>query len=154
MPMSEFQCCYSKWPDICSVHRKRSYENSKPAQNNIKTLETGKKNWTKMQRRKQPTHLKSYPCNCCITSGAILRKKNISVNLFVQKFKQLPCAIQHTEMTRRTSENNYQHGVPTKVFLERCLSPASNMHADTPKSANLIAPLESIKIFPACRGIL
>jgi len=45
----------------------------------------------------------------------------------------------------------YQHGVPTKVFLERCLSPVSNMHADTPKSASLTAPLESIKIFPACK---
>jgi hypothetical protein len=45
----------------------------------------------------------------------------------------------------------YQHGVPTKVFLDRCLSPVSNMHADTPKSANLTAPLESIKIFPACK---
>lgn len=48
----------------------------------------------------------------------------------------------------------YQQGVPTKVFLERCLSPVSNMHADTPKSANLTAPLESIKILPACKGRL
>lgn len=44
----------------------------------------------------------------------------------------------------------YQQGVPTKVFLERCLSPVSNIHADTPKSATLTAPLESSKIFPAC----
>lgn len=44
----------------------------------------------------------------------------------------------------------YQQGVPTKVFLERCLSPVSNIHADTPKSASLTAPLESSKIFPAC----
>uniref|UniRef100_A0A2P2MQN1 Uncharacterized protein n=1 Tax=Rhizophora mucronata TaxID=61149 RepID=A0A2P2MQN1_RHIMU len=61
--------------------------------------------------------LKSYPCNCCITSGAI------------------------------------QHGVPTKVFLERCRSPVSNMQADTPKSANLTTPLESTKIFPALTSL-
>lgn len=44
----------------------------------------------------------------------------------------------------------YQQGVPTKVFLERCLSPVSNIHADTPKSAILTEPLASSKIFPAC----
>lgn len=45
----------------------------------------------------------------------------------------------------------YQQGVPTNVFLERCLSPVSNMQAETPKSANLTVPLESSKIFPACQ---
>lgn len=43
----------------------------------------------------------------------------------------------------------YQHGVPTKVFLDLCLSPLSNIQADTPKSANFTVPLESSKIFPA-----
>jgi hypothetical protein len=52
---------------------------------------------------------------------------------------------------KNNQKKMYQHGVPTKVFLERCLSPVSNMHADTPKSASLTAPLESIKIFPACK---
>lgn len=59
---------------------------------------------------------------------------------------RLPYLIQNC----KTLERKYQQGVPTKVFLERCLSPVSNMQADTPKSANLTAPLESIKMFPAC----
>lgn len=57
----------------------------------------------------------------------------------------------HGRPSENKNNKSYQHGVPTKVFLERCLSPVSNMHADTPKSANLTAPLESIKIFPACK---
>lgn len=51
--------------------------------------------------------------------------------------------------TAAMEEKAYQHGVPTKVFLERCLSPASNIHAATPKSANLTVPLVSSNMFPA-----
>lgn len=43
----------------------------------------------------------------------------------------------------------YQHGVPTKVFLTRCLSPESNKQAETPKSPSLIAPWSLIRMFPA-----
>lgn len=46
-------------------------------------------------------------------------------------------------------KETYQQGVPTKVFLERCLSPVSNIHADTPKSANFTDPLKSTNMFPA-----
>lgn len=61
--------------------------------------------------------------------------------------------VEHWQKVKRENRLvSYQQGVPTKVFLERCLSPASNMHADTPKSANLTAPSESIKMLPACSG--
>ncbi|TYG95342.1 hypothetical protein ES288_A11G260500v1, partial [Gossypium darwinii] len=40
--------------------------------------------------------------------------------------------------------------VPTKVFLERYLSPASNMQVETPKSASFTMPLLSSSMFPAC----
>ncbi|EOY13379.1 Uncharacterized protein TCM_031939 [Theobroma cacao] len=42
-----------------------------------------------------------------------------------------------------------QQGVPTKVFLDSCLSPESNMQSETPKSASLTVPLLSSSIFPA-----
>lgn len=45
----------------------------------------------------------------------------------------------------------YQQGVPTKVFLARCLSPVSNMQAETPKSASFTTPFVSSSIFPACK---
>lgn len=45
----------------------------------------------------------------------------------------------------------YQQGVPTKVFLTRCLSPESNRQAETPRSPSLIAPREPMRIFPAFR---
>lgn len=47
----------------------------------------------------------------------------------------------------------YQQGVPTNVFLTRCLSPESNRQAETPKSPNLIAPRASMRIFPAYENI-
>lgn len=47
------------------------------------------------------------------------------------------------------SEKAYQQGVPTNVFLERCLSPESKRQAETPKSPSLIAPRASMRIFPA-----
>jgi hypothetical protein len=43
----------------------------------------------------------------------------------------------------------YQQGVPTNVFLMRCLSPESKRQAETPKSPSLIAPRASMRIFPA-----
>ena len=94
----------------------------------------------------QPTHLKSYPCNCCITSGAILR---------IQKRKRPELhpffLLLAVHQAQKWEMEGYQQGVPTNVFLERCLSPVSNMQAETPKSANLTVPLESSKIFPACQ---
>jgi hypothetical protein len=45
----------------------------------------------------------------------------------------------------------YQHGVPTNVFLALCLSPLSNMEAETPKSPSLTIPGLSIRMLPACR---
>jgi hypothetical protein len=47
-------------------------------------------------------------------------------------------------------ESHYQQGVPTKVFLARCLSPDSKRQAETPKSPSLTPPRESTRIFPAC----
>lgn len=55
---------------------------------------------------------------------------------------------------QRARNETYQQGVPTKVFLERCLSPVSNMHADTPKSANFMEPLLSTNIFPAWNKLI
>ncbi|KAM0935131.1 hypothetical protein DsansV1_C29g0208541 [Dioscorea sansibarensis] len=40
-------------------------------------------------------------------------------------------------------------GVPTNVFLERCLSPLSNMQAETPKSPSFTTPELSRRILPA-----
>lgn len=96
--------------------------------------------------RIEDTYLKSYPCNCCITSGAILCKINTihSFNSHTYNGSQME------NYNKRGLVGWYQQGVPTKVFLERCLSPVSNIHADTPKSASLTAPLESSRIFPAC----
>ena len=54
---------------------------------------------------------------------------------------------------QRVKLEKYQQGVPTKVILERCLSPVSNIHADTPKSPSLIVPFPSTKIFPACNPV-
>jgi hypothetical protein len=45
----------------------------------------------------------------------------------------------------------HQQGVPANVFLDRCRSPVSNMHAETPKSPSFTAPFPSTKIFPACQ---
>lgn len=53
-------------------------------------------------------------------------------------------------MKHLVTKKIYQQGVPTNVFLIRCRSPESNKHAETPKSPNLIAPREPIRIFPAC----
>jgi len=55
--------------------------------------------------------------------------------------------IKSEQITRNRNTN--QHGVPTKVFLDRCLSPVSNIQADTPKSPSLTAPPESTRMFPA-----
>lgn len=146
MTMSKFKGCYSKRPNICSVNLKQLLEGTggdlKP------TIEP----WCRSD-----TYLKSYPCSCCITSGAIL----IKISKTKQKKKELQLQVTESVPILMTLPNKnhtspqpwetYQHGVPTKVFLERCLSPVSNMQAATPKSANLTAPSESIKIFPACR---
>ncbi|TYH07100.1 hypothetical protein ES288_A08G206200v1, partial [Gossypium darwinii] len=40
--------------------------------------------------------------------------------------------------------------VPMKVFLERCLFPASNMQVETPKSVSFTVPLLSSNMCPAC----
>lgn len=45
----------------------------------------------------------------------------------------------------------HQQGVPANVFLDRCRSPVSNMHAETPKSPSFTTPFPSTKIFPACQ---
>lgn len=115
----------------------------------------------------QPTHLKSYPCNCCITSGAILRiskqemsritstlfnsSSRLNIHAIILALDQETTEPQNIKAHKWGIEG-YQQGVPTNVFLERCLSPVSNMQAETPKSANLTVPLESIKIFPACKN--
>lgn len=97
----------------------------------------------------EKTHLKSYPVPGCRTSGAILQNKSSS------------CLDRHVEHEKTCIETiidrkwlkgclyAHQHGVPTKVFLDRCLSPLSNMHAETPKSPSFTAPLVSSNIFPA-----
>lgn len=43
----------------------------------------------------------------------------------------------------------YQHGVPTNVFLVRCLPPESKRQAVTPKSPSLIPPRASTRALPA-----
>ncbi|KAK8365762.1 hypothetical protein V6Z11_A02G075500 [Gossypium hirsutum] len=43
----------------------------------------------------------------------------------------------------------HQQGVPTKVFLELYLSPASNMQVETPKSTSFTVPLFSSSMFLA-----
>jgi hypothetical protein len=52
----------------------------------------------------------------------------------------------------RAVTEDHQQGVPTNVFLDRCRSPVSNMHAETPKSPSFTAPFPSTRIFPACRS--
>jgi hypothetical protein len=52
----------------------------------------------------------------------------------------------------RVVTEDHQQGVPTNVFLDRCRSPVSNMHAETPKSPSFTAPFPSTRIFPACRS--
>lgn len=50
-------------------------------------------------------------------------------------------------------ERMYQQGVPTNVFLTRCLSPESKRQAETPKSPSFMAPRAPIRIFPAYKMV-
>lgn len=103
------------------------------------------------QWKHQVTHLKSYPLCGCNTSGAILWRNTLIKTYWqlnsIRKIKHLMLKVKNKRLPI-----SHQHGVPTKVFLDLCLSTLSNMQADTPKSASLTAPLASSSIFPACNG--
>ena len=76
------------------------------------------------------------------TSGAILhrkfeKEKHVKNDLVIQIFIEIWL-------------RSYQHGVPTNVFLDLCLSPLSNIQAETPKSPSFTTPAPSIRILPAC----
>jgi len=105
-------------------------------------------NLTSQIRFIKRTHLELYPLPGCKTSGAILQ---FEVKV---RGEHLPIKIQlRTQITKNIiTDETYQHGVPTKVFLERCRSPVSNMQAETPKSASFTIPLVSSRMFPACKN--
>lgn len=107
------------------------------------------------------THLELYPPPGCNTSGAILERKDksksqdrwIKQNIYIYSITYSNSKIcMYVCMYKSDSIDkiSHQHGVPTKVFLERRLSPVSNMQADTPKSASFTIPLLSSNMFPAC----
>lgn len=67
----------------------------------------------------------------------------------MSKFQQ---SLWYQRANGRVVTEDHQQGVPTNVFLDRCRSPVSNMHAETPKSPSFTAPFPSTRIFPACRS--
>jgi hypothetical protein len=85
--------------------------------------------------------LKLYPVPGWSTSGAILRR-----NFEKEKHVKKGSSYTNIEIWLRS----YQHGVPTNVFLDLCLSPLSNIQAETPKSPSFTTPAPSIRILPAC----
>ena len=101
------------------------------------------------------THLKSYPLSGCKTSGAILHIEGL-LNLVLSNTLKSSRKVHHIHLKSTLHRKlmqigtaSHQHGVPTNVFLKCCLSPLSNMHAETPKSPSFTPPELSRRMFPA-----
>lgn len=93
------------------------------------------------------TYLKLYPVPGWSTSGAILKGKirNTTKGQNILKFYNI-----NLIPSIKIHKFTYQHGVPTNVFLDLCLSPLSNIQAETPKSPSFTTPALSIRMLPAC----
>jgi hypothetical protein len=87
--------------------------------------------------------LKLYPVPGWSTSGAILDRKFGTEKIILNMINSYKIFV-------KFRLSSYQHGVPTNVFLDLCLSPLSNMQAETPKSPSFTTPPPSIRILPAC----
>jgi hypothetical protein len=92
------------------------------------------------------TYLKLYPVPGWSTSGAILKVKLETKKRCQNILKLYSINLIHSI---KIQECIYQHGVPTNVFLDLCLSPLSNMQAETPKSPSFTIPALSIRMLPA-----